>query len=155
MFKIVSYGVIGVVMLALVYEGVTAVAGFYRAGAPNLSVTAADLLEECGYDRFEGVLRGAPGVGCADLIRESLRAANTRHNLEAVANGHGRGRVCVADLLKLSDGALADTYAGWVRRTEDAVRDIWSAEILINLVVINEHNCQSGNSGTDSTAPGA
>ena len=146
MFKVVAYGAIGVVMLAVAYEGFAAVVGFHRAGAPNLSVTAADLLEECGYDRFEAEPRGAPGIGCAELIRESLRAANTRHNLEAVANGHGRGRVCVADLLKLSDGELADTYAGWASRAEDAVRDIWPAEVLINLVLINQYNCQSRSS---------
>ena len=143
--KIVGAVAIGVSALVLVQQGVAEVSGLFRAGTMKVQVTAADLLESCGYGRFEVELRRGPSAGCGDLIRESVRAAGTRGIIAVLVDGHSRGRVCVGGLLELSDTELAATYAQWAKREQYAVRRTLPAEMLINLALMDEYLCRSGN----------
>ena len=144
MMRIVGVVVFGVCTILVVQQGVAAVSGLFRAGTMNVEVSAGDLLEECGYDRFEVQLRGKPTAGCGELLRESLRAAGTRGNLAALVNGHSRGRVCVGELLEFSDEELAGTYSRWAKREHYEIRRTLPAEMLINMALMDKYTCRSG-----------
>ena len=143
MARIVGVGVVVLCALVLAHQGAAAVWDLFRAGTMDVQVSGADLLERCGYDRFEAERRGEPDEDCAPLIRESLRAAGTRGTVKALIDGHSRGRVCVGGLLELSDDELARTYAGWAKRHRYVERDILPAEMLINLVLMDQYLCRT------------
>ena len=144
MARIAAAVVVGACVILMLQQGAAAVWSLMRAGTINVEVSGADLRERCGFDRFDGTRLGEPNEGCADLIREILRAAGTQGVVKAVFDGHSRGRVCVGKLLELSDGDLAGAYGQWVKRKRYLELDALPAELAINLVLMDKYQCRGG-----------
>ena len=103
----------GVCAALLLWDGLRDGAHVLKAATTmELETSAAELLEECGYDPDRVRARGEPSDGCVAFLREHIRLASTRGNIAALVNGNGSGQICVAELLDLSDDELVRVYAG-------------------------------------------
>ena len=140
-FILAAFGA-GILAAFPLVEGVRAGAHVIKAATTSIdfTISAADLVSDCGYDLDDFEMVRDPSGACVPFIRERMHLASTRGNIAGAANRNGYGRLCVKELLELPDDELVRIYAGWASRERNMLFTL-SADLLMNSVLHAKYRC--------------